>query len=576
MQEFLTYKDNGNRKFAQQKFASAVSDFSYVINKLKVMGTDEAQLKMICYINRSSCNLMLNKPEEAISDANEAMVVYNTIRDQLDLKKIDAKKLKDDKLTIPISLAFVRRGQVYEAQGNFVEALMDYQTANKIVPESDGEKVIASLYKKLSIPVLKPADSEIGNIYQAYQNITNSEQVTQFVGTELMRLDQFQATQKDIEFLNNKNFARLVFGIMQIYMHDEMITLMCVAIINILADIGVKDVFNGFPVIRTAMNEWRQSVDIIGGCLKFLSYCPASLNQHLIDGQMVPTIINSINIELKEEEFDYAFILLYRLATKKEQLVQIGTSNVIEIINKTKTVGGLVLLSKLSQVPELARAATEEGAIDWVITKLEQNKENVQVVSAASILISQSFLHGEETDGKVSEVLSEEDQKKKDDKLTKYAIKIIDILFPLVKKNSKDVTLASNVYAAFAALVPYGNEAIVKHHVIQAASATLHLHIENESVVMNIVSFFFACTQNGLKKEIKDVSAVLPTTMSALQKHPSMQLLAERAVAIAVECDSPLMETLVSLGLKQFPESAILRKYVNVINIERLRKRAEE
>ena len=48
---------------------------------------------------------------------------------------------------------------------------MDYQTANKIVPESDGEKVIASLYKKLSIPVLKPADKDIGNIYEAYQNM---------------------------------------------------------------------------------------------------------------------------------------------------------------------------------------------------------------------------------------------------------------------------------------------------------------------------------------------------------------------------------------------------------------------
>ena len=572
MQEFVSYKNSGNKKFAQQKFAAAVTDFSYVINKLKVMGTDEAQLKMVCFINRSCCNLMLNKPSEAMYDAEEAMNVYNSVRDKIDPTKIDSKKLADDKLTMPISLAFVRRGQVHEAQANFLAAINDYQTADKIQPEADGKKVLESLFKKLSLPLVDTTDKKLGLFVDVFQNLTDSEKVTNLLGEILQTFLDGKVTPEDIEYYSKKNMHRLVFAVMQIYMNVEIIVIICISINRIFSESDVKDTFNGFPVIRTAMTEWRDNAGIVGDSLRFLSLCPPQLYQSLVDGQMIPTIINSINIELQEEEYDAAFILLFRLATKKEQFIEIGQSNVIEVINKTKTLGGLILLSKLVQVPELARAAKQEGALDWVLERLEQNTNNASVVSAASIFIAQAFLHGDESNSKVQELPSEEEEKKNIEKKKQQASKAVDILFPIAKNNSKDAVLVSNCFAAIAACVEFASQRIHHHHIITAASVMLKMNIDNESVVLNIVSFFYACTQYGLKEEVKEASAAFQTTMEALQKHPTNQLLAERAVAIAVECESNVREDLLALGLKQFPESKMLRKYIGVLNIEKIRE----
>ena len=573
MQEFLSYKDSGNKKFAQQKFSSAVNDFSYVINKLKVTGTDEAQLKMVCYINRSCCNLMLNKPNEALDDADEAINVYSTIRNVFDPKTIDPKKLEDDKLAIPLSLAFVRRGQVHEANAHFAEAIADYQIADKFNPDADGQKVLESLYKKLSIPLINTNDKKLGTFVDIYQNITDQDKVTELLGDVFQSILDGNITQADIEYYGSKNIHRLIFGLMQIFIHVEIIVVICISLNRIFSENNVKDTFNGFPVIRTVMTEWRENPNIVGDCLRFLSMAPQQIYQSLVDGQMIPTIINSVNIDLQEEEYDAAFIMLFRLATKKEQFIEIGQSNVIEVINKSKTLGGLILLSKLVQVPELARVAKEEGALDWVLQRLDENKENLSVVSAASIFIAQAFLHGDENNSKVQEVPSDEEIQKMEKKKKEQASKAVDILYPVAKNNSKDPVVVSNCFAGIAACVEFATDRIKHHRTIQAASAMLKLHIENESVVMNIVSFFFACTQHGLKQDIKDISAVLPTTMTALQKHPTSQLLAERAVAIAVECESPMMEDLLALGLKQFPDSKILRKYVNVLKLERFRDR---
>ena len=572
MEEFVSYKNSGNKKFAQSKFDAAVTEFSKVINNLKVTGTDEAQLKMVCFINRSCCNLMLNRPNEAMYDAEEAMNVYNSVREKIDPAKIDSQKLAEDKLTMPISLAFVRRGQVHEAQANFLAAINDYQTADKINPDADGRKVLESLYKKLSLPEVDVNDKKLGLFADVFRNITDSEKVTNLLGEILQTFLDAKVTPEDISYYSKKNMHRLVFAVMQIYMNVEIIVIICISINRIFSESDVKDVFNGFPVIRTAMNEWRDNAGIVGDSLRFLALCPQQLYQSLVDGQMIPTIINSVSIELQEEEYDAAFIMLFRLATKKEQFIEIGESNVIEIINKTKTLGGLILLSKLVQVPELARAAKEEGALDWVLERLEQNTSNVSVISAASIFIAQAFLHGDESNSKVQEIPSEAEEKQNIEKKKQQAAKAVDILFPIAKNSSKDAVVVSNCFAAIAACVEFAHDRIVHHHIITAASVMLKMHIEDESVVMNIVSFFFACTQHGLKQEVKDATSAFPTTMQALQKHPTNQLLAERAVAIAVECESNVMEDLLALGLKQFPESKILRKYVSVLNVQKIRE----
>lgn len=573
MQSLLHYKDSGNKKLAQQKFSSAISDFSHVINELKITGIDEAQMVMICLINRSTCNLMSNKPDEAFSDANEAMKTYNLLRDPIDTNKINADKLKDDKLTIPLAISYVRRGQVYEARAEFHKAILDYNISDKINPNADGYQALTRIFKKLNIVDINQQDPDLKLFTAVYQTMTDQEKVVEALSELLQTLLDHPPAESHFSKFSAQGCARLIFGIMQIYMNIDIVVVLCISINRLLAENGVKDAFNGFPVIRTAMDVWKDNEAIVGDCLRFLELIPTQFNEKMIEGQIVPTIINAINVELQPEEYDIAFIIIYRLSSTKEQLKEIGTSNIIEIINKTKTLGGLILLSKLFQVPNLVRLAQEEGAMEWVVEKLNENKTNASIISAASIVLAQTFLHGRDTSNqRVQVVQSEEEENARKLKFTKTASQTISILGPISKKNNKDATIVSNCFAAIASCVELSTKDVRNERLIQAASAMLELHMANESCVMNLVSFFFACTQCDLKADVKANPSVFPTVMKALQKHPSNQLLAERAVAIAAECEHKIAEDLVALGLRQFPESAILRKYVGIINMERFKQ----
>lgn len=569
MESLLHYKDSGNKKLAQQKFSSAISDFSHIINDLKITNDDEAQLVMICLINRSTCNLMNNSPDEALADANEVTKIYNNQRTPFDAKTFDAKKLKDDKLTVPLAISYVRRGQVYEARGEFHAALTDYILSDRINENADGYQAITRLYKKLNIVEINQQDPDLKLFTNCYKSMTDPETATNALSELMQALIENPPPEAHFNKFSAQGCARLIFGIMQIYMNTEIIVVLCIAVNRLLAENGVRDAFNGFPVIRTAMDVWKENPAIVGDCLRFIELIPVQFNDHLIEGQMIPTIINAINIDLQPEEFDIAFVFIYRLASKKEQLQEIGSSNIIEIINKTKTLGGLILLSKLAQVPDLIRAAQEEGAMDWIIERLKENKDNRNIISSASIVLAQAFMHARDNSHQKVSVVNEDEEKARKEKFAKIAAELVNTLSPVAKKYNKDPLVVSNCFAGIASCVELAQNEVRSNRVIQMGSAMLDQHINDEACVMNIVSFFFACTQCELKPDVKANSAVLPTVMKALQKHTTSQLLAERAVAIAAECDHTVAEDLVALGLRQFPDSAILRKYVKMINLNR-------
>ena len=287
------------------------------------------------------------------------------------------------------------------------------------------------------------------------------------------------------------------------------------------------------------------------------------MNQHMQESALLDAVNSSLESDLQDAERDCAYQLIYRLASTKEPL-KLSAKTALPSIRSHFSRNALLLLSKLAQVPELVREF--DGLHDKALTMAEEVPKDLNAVSTAAIVVSQLFMHGEDGgNGRVSVVRDEDDERE----MRREASRAYRILFPVAKANAKDAVLVSNVFAALAAAAEFAQDDIRSLKVIPGASAILSLNEKDPAAAMNIVSFFFACTQSGLAPEIAAAPGVLKAAMAALQAHPENKMVVERVVAVAFEAKDPARESLLALGLKHFPDSAILRKYISQVQVER-------
>lgn len=72
-------KEEGNEWFKQQKYLNAMDSYTQGLSTCPL--TDETkELRAIFYSNRASCAIHLNRPEEAIEDASEAITLCPNYR----------------------------------------------------------------------------------------------------------------------------------------------------------------------------------------------------------------------------------------------------------------------------------------------------------------------------------------------------------------------------------------------------------------------------------------------------------------------------------------------------------------
>ena len=69
-EEAQRYKTLGNEKFKSNEFATAIEHFTKAIDL-----TNDNQLKLLCYSNRSACYLKLQKFEDALQDARYCKIL---------------------------------------------------------------------------------------------------------------------------------------------------------------------------------------------------------------------------------------------------------------------------------------------------------------------------------------------------------------------------------------------------------------------------------------------------------------------------------------------------------------------
>jgi len=548
------------------KFSDAIVDFSYVIDGLKPKNDEEAILKSVCLLNRSSCHLFINKNIEATEDANYTIELYNSIRPEEIQKQMTHEQIMADPLTVPLSLAYLKKGHVFEKEAKLLEALQEYSVSITLKIDGEGQEAIKNIFRKVGIPEIDQKDPELVLFSDLIIHFLSEVNVLTGITNILTHLIEGEVPEKLIAKYNDSGCARILYGLIQLYIDHEMIVVSAISALRVLAEKGCVDSFNGFPVIRLVMDHWKGSEHVIGDCLRFVRLSPQQLYPYYIKFDFISVVLEALKLNINEEEIEAAYFILGRLSMNRDLMVQIGSEGILDHILERKTKGGLILLSLLSQIPDFGRAAERDGSIKWCFDAIKANPQDIQIISSGAIIIAQTNLILADPEDKIENMVPK-------NKLIDYAEDTFKLLTPLLMQNSKDPDVVANIFAAFATCIDYVPDLVREQRIIQAASAMLSMHISNPGVAANIVSLFFACAVHpDLNEDVKATRSALPTAITALKEHPSVQQIVERVVALACIYEHPKKEAFLIAGLRVFPESDIMKQYTSIIKMEDLEK----
>ncbi|EAY16264.1 hypothetical protein TVAG_423170 [Trichomonas vaginalis G3] len=552
MESLIPFKDEGIQKMSDNNFEQAILSFNNVIEKLDPKTNEEAVLYMVCLLNRSACYIQLNKFEEGVNDANEVIKLYQRLRPEETQLKMDQKAIETDPLTVPLSNAYVRKGQADELQGKMLDALHNYAAASSLKMDGDGQIGMKSVLQRLGVPEINQADPQLQQFSMILVHLLSDVNILIALNNMLQFLLEGDVKEEQIVKYNDTGCCRILYAVIQLYMDNEVIVTTAITTLRVLAEKGAQDPFNGFLVMRVAADHWKASKNVVSDIIRFLAGAPIELFPYLARADFIPVCIDALDFDLENSDFDNIFYVLFHLSFGQEQLVQIGAEGAVEKALSIKTKASLLFLSKAALLVDNMRVIEREEGSSWALSEAEKNQEDKHVVAAAAVILSQLFV-----------LASVDETAVPKDELKQKATKVYELFFPLATKYSKDSDVISPIFSALAACAEFNIEFIKEKRVIQAASAILTMHLDDEPCVVNIVSLLYMCCVNGLLEEIKTVRSAVPTVVSTLKDHADNLQLVERAVAIIVECDHPSKKKLFEAAIKQQPESPILAKYKN-------------
>lgn len=549
MQNFTERKNLGLKNFKNDKYDDAINDFSYIIDNIKPQTDEDYIMLMTCLLNRCSCYTFTDKFDDAIKDANTVVDVYNNARPTEKQKEFTPEQTAADPLTLPLSLAYVHRGRVYEIHRMYLKALNDYAIATSLSIDGEGQKSMQNVFANLNMPRLEPKGAETRIFYTLIIHLLNEVNLLTAFTNLLTFLKQGDLKEEQIKTINDEGCCRLVIGIMQIYRDHELIVVTCLNTLHVLATLGCYDVFNGFIVYRYIGDVWKTNVNVIGEIIMIMSFAPLQLSSFMVKAQYIAFLQESLALELRPQEIDGALFILSRIIEEPSHIVEAGSQEVLNIIFERKNEACLALLTRLCSLKDICEKIKNEGIIDWILECLDE-KEKTNKSSSACIILSSIFINRDpDSDGDKQFYID-------------LAKKCYEKMLPVVSNDHSDISYISNIFAMLASCASYAKEFITDSPLLRIAASIFSINIDDEGLAVNITSLMYSCCISGLVDDVKSVKGLPATIISALEKHYAIKELVERAVYILIAIDHNSKKAFLLSGIKDFPDSEILKQFI--------------
>jgi tetratricopeptide (TPR) repeat protein len=533
-------------KIRNRDYSHAIEDLTHIVDNLIADNDQRAVLKMSSFNNRALCFLELGDTESCRHDASLSLALFESMRPQ----ELDRRKAprKNDPLRPQLHFAFARLGQAYEGEGAALDAIANYRRAIDAHPRGPAQDLLDSCYLSYGIPhidISNPTLRPYTNILEAMGSADDLSRAFHEIVTHVNANPLDEAT---VQMLNRHKIPQLFLGVINFQLESELcvdigLTLACYFMWR-----GGDTVWLNHKVIGTILTNFPTNLTIMLDCLHILSCLPQTLNSYFARREYLEVYLKMFQLDLEDNDIMEVFAILYRALSVDESAIGfVKGTDLFDQVLRYRNPNALMVMTRMSKDPDVARRIRDSEAVDWMFELLANPDTNSVLIE--SVVVTFSYI------SHLTDVGADVDWDGE-----KLARQIFESLVPICRSYYKtNLDIVVRAFQVFTDVLKNAHEKAAEMKVIALASVLLILFIDQLELVLVDVTFLWACADQGLIAELRQVERALPNMMKALEKYTLNQWIVERCIGFAVLMDHPKRMEQLQYGLRQFPNSTFLK-----------------
>ncbi|KAK8882347.1 hypothetical protein M9Y10_044989 [Tritrichomonas musculus] len=543
-------KEFGVEKMKHQRYEDAIQDFKMVVENFLVDNDQKAGLKMLCYNQMALCYIELGDYTQATIASGEAITLFDLMRPGELEKKVHRK---NDPLFQHFHTSFVRRGQIFEKQKKYQEALNEYRKALALTSKGEANQRIQDVLVQFGIPPVDQNDPKLKPFSDVLplENLFNSEKLTESFRGIIDVLGHSDLTREQLAYIDQSGVTQALLGILNFHMKSELLVDIALTVTNFLDKNGCTHSWANADVLIAILNEYHDNSGIISDLLTTFACCPKEKYGAFARKDVFDHLLEAFDLELKEDELDGIFYFMFNILTAQgDAIAYLEGTKILDYAMKKRTLNSMLIISRLSLSPSFIEQIKVNGAIDWAFEFLNESNTSGLNIGISTLILRQVQTHPEENEKF---------------KIEEFADRCFTEIMPAIKANTKNFKNMNDLLEFMIPLVKISPKSVGPSNIILAASAALAVNNENAGLILTCLSFLYECAHQGLIQELSSSKLPLSSVMKTLEKFPKNQTVVEKTVGFACLMNHPNKEKLLQAALMQFPKSDFLKPFTHIL-----------
>jgi len=538
------------KKLKNRQYQQAISDCDIWINKLSAENRDEVIYLCKFKNKRAFAYYFLDNNQLCIE---EGLEVLNILKDTIYLCDPDGQ--------LVLSETHHLLGQAYEIDKQPMKAMGEYKLSISLKPTKENENSMKGLFLNLGIPILPKNDPQFSVFLQISNSIDDETQLIKCIQSLNENIPSL-ITPPLAEKYNSKGCGKLITSILKLHHENIQISTLAMECMRNLHLHGVTDIWANITSLLNVFREFLGNQDLLIKFLDLIQYANENSYEKMVEIGFLPIIIESYELLKNTEYIELVFRILYLSCSTPASIQSITNTDVVESIFVSKSVSSMFLLSRISLIPMHCKKVEEIGAIDWVYDMMANNYDKPMIFTSGSFIILRSLVKLS-PDGSTTQLIG------KDNAPNEKEITLVSLAFeriaPILAANPKNVEIVTNSFMIFSVAVKILPNKAVEHRLLRLSSIVLMLHMKDQSLINNVISFLYEAADNGLGNDIKTIPQIMQNVLIALNNYKQNSSIIERVVALSIITEHPNRREIVQSASSIISGSKILAKYTPML-----------
>ncbi|EAY03259.1 hypothetical protein TVAG_299220 [Trichomonas vaginalis G3] len=534
-----------------RKYKVASEEISPVIDSIKGNSDEETEILFSLLAARAQCALLLDKNDIVVEDCNRIIKSYHEIRKE---------PLENDPLQIYFALAHFRLGQVFESKENLVAALGEYSITKKNGTNKEIEQGIKMFMSHIGMPNLSTTDNDIKPYRDLVDLVFDQDEFLIQLLKLKMFLRQNQITDQGAEKLTARNIGKIIIPLMKLFVHNT-------KVIEALSDFGIQLFIDGvfdFTLMHTLVPSLKDvSSQNLGKIVKYLKLADEESFKKAAEKGLLDILLDHFEkSEFEGPERDALLLSISICNITPAAMRRIATNKkYVDTLFNMKNNVSILAFSRICFMSDCTLYLEDPKNVQFVLDLIDEKMEPF-VLSAACVILCRTMAKYDEKANRSFDYSLRSDVSPEE---IEFATKVENKLAPVIQKNAKVTEIVANGFLALTFAVRGNKQNCIDKKLHNLASFMLVLHLEQQHICLNCLSFLIYLFENGFSNEIKAIPNIMQNTEKVLDKLGQYNIIMQQSVALLCGLGHPNRMSLMQNAMKRIPDSNVLPRFTKYI-----------